>query len=236
MKDAGRPEETSPCKKLPGTAAPMEEHMSKKMEGIRAVAFDVYGTLVRIHDPRRPYRKLLSLLQEMGRAPRPDDGALLMSRAATLSETSALLGMPLSSAELAGLEEDLAAELSSVRLFDDALPALEALRASGVRVGLCSNLALPYAAPVVRLLPSVDAYVWSFTVGAVKPDPLIYASLCSALDSPPGGVLMVGDTLAADYEGPRKFGMKACHLVRKGTSLATFQISGLTELTGLLGL
>ena len=210
--------------------------MNERFRDIKAVAFDVYGTMVRITEPRRPYRKLLSLLQASGRMPRQDDGALLMSKSVTLSETSALLGMPLSSAELSGLEEDLAAELSSVRLFDDALPALEALQASGVRVGLCSNLALPYAAPVVRLLPSLDAYVWSFTVGAVKPDPLIYASLCSALDAPPGGVLMVGDTLAADYEGPREFGMQSCHLVREGTSSATFQISGLTELTGLLGL
>lgn len=210
--------------------------MSRALRGIKAVAFDVYGTLVRIEDPRRPYRKLLALLQKMGRAPRSNDGALLMSTPVTLSETSALLGMPLSADALVSLEDDLAAELASIRLFGDALPAIEALRDSGVRIALCSNLALPYAAPVGRLLPSLDAYAWSFSVGAVKPNPAIYAALCEALNEPPARVLMVGDTVTADYEGPRDYGMQACHLVRGGSSSAEVRISQLTELPGLLGL
>lgn len=159
-----------------------------------------------------------------------------MSTPVTLAGTSTFLGMPLPHEALVSLEEDLVAELASIRLFDDALPAIETLRASGVRIGLCSNLALPYAAPVIQLLPSLDAYAWSFSVGAVKPDPAIYAALCEALNESPSRVLMVGDTFTADYEGPRDYGMQACHLVRGGSSAANVKISRLTELPGLLGL
>jgi HAD superfamily hydrolase (TIGR01549 family) len=210
--------------------------MGKRLRGIKAVAFDVYGTLVRIEDPRRPYRKLLSLLHELGRTPEPDDGARLMSADMDLAETSAFLGMALPARALVELEEDLAAELASVSLFDDALPTIDALRAAGFRIGVCSNLAFPYAAPVVRLLPQLDAYAWSFSVGSVKPDPAIYASLCDALDVSPAQVLMVGDTLTADYEGPRAHGMQACHLAREGPSAAGLWISRLTQLPDLLGL
>lgn len=46
---------------------------------IRAVAFDAFGTLVRICDHRRPYRRLLELLAERGRPRQPDDPVRIMS-------------------------------------------------------------------------------------------------------------------------------------------------------------
>ncbi|WP_353505996.1 HAD family hydrolase [Variovorax arabinosiphilus] len=80
------------------------------------------------------------------------------------------------------------------------------------------------------LLPKLDAYAWSFEVGAVKPEPRMYAHLCEALDARPEQVVMIGDILSADYEGPIAYGMQACHLARKNISAAKAQISTLAHL------
>ena len=213
----------------------MAKHMKRELSGIKAVAFDVYGTLVQIKDPRRPYRRLLSTLSDMGRPPRVDDGARVMSADVGLAEAAELLGMVLPSDVLGELQADLDAELASVSLFEDVLPAIRSLKARGIRVGLCSNLAGPYAAPVEALLPKLDAYVWSFVVGAVKPEPRMYAHLCDALELRPEQVVMIGDTLSADYEGPIAHGMQACHLARSQASVAELSVSTLAEIAPLIG-
>ena len=64
----------------------------------------------------------------------------------------------------------------------------------------------------------MDAYVWSFEVGAIKPGPIIYQAACEALQVKPDEILMVGDTYDADCLGPRKLGMQALHLARRGCS------------------
>ncbi len=208
--------------------------MTKNFSDVKAVAFDVFGTLVYIKDPRRPYRRLLSTLAEIGRPPRADDAARMMSSDLGLAEAAELLGSALPIDVLHELQSDLDAELSSVSLFEDVIPALRSLKTRGIRVGLCSNLAGPYAAPVTALLPELDAYAWSFAVGAVKPEPRMYAYLCDALRASPGQILMVGDTLSADYEGPLAHGMQACHLARGHLSPAKAWISTLTELDQLI--
>ena len=152
-----------------------------------------------------------------------------------LAEAADLLGVTLPGDVLEELTAALDAELASISLFEDAIPAIRWLKDRGLRIGLCSNLAGPYAKPVQALLPQLDAYAWSFAVGAVKPEPRMYSYLCNALDALPEQVLMVGDTLSADYEGPRSFGMQACHLARKRTSEAKVWISTLMEIESLIG-
>lgn len=81
---------------------------------------------------------------------------------------------------LSALELELYAELPTISLYPEVLSVLTALRSRGLRLGVCSNLAAPYAIPVKALLPfPIDAYAWSFDVGATKPDREIYAAICS---------------------------------------------------------
>lgn len=116
-------------------------------------------------------------------------------------------------------EEDLRIELASIEPFPEANSVLLRLRERGFRIGLCSNLATPYAEPLRTRLPiQLDAYAWSFEVGAIKPDPKIYRSICNALALAPENILFVGDTYIADVEGPRAFGMQAIHLARDDRS------------------
>ena len=46
---------------------------------IKAIVFDVFGTLAEIGDRRRPYARLLRLAAQAGRTPQPDDAAQIMS-------------------------------------------------------------------------------------------------------------------------------------------------------------
>lgn len=197
---------------------------------IRAIAFDVFGTLVRITQPRRPYRRLLRLLQEQGRPPQADDAARLMSRPLTLAQAAQALGAALPPAALAALQADLALELASISAFPDTALALPALRERGLRIALCSNLAAPYGPPALARLPlQPDVCAWSYAAGAIKPQAAIYTYLCERLDCAPEEVLMIGDTPKADVDGPRAFGMQACLLDRQGRATA-----GATHLTSLM--
>lgn len=198
---------------------------------IKAVLFDVFGTLVEIKDRRRPYAHLLRLAEHAGRVPRPDDAAQIMSMNGDIWSIASWLGLSLTPTEQDEIASSLQRELASVMLFLDVIPVLCDLRERGVQLGVCSNLAKPYAAPVLSFLPfELDAYVWSFEVGAIKPDHRIYESACHSLRLRPEEVLMVGDTYEADYLGPKRFGMHALHLTRDCENLDTWALRSLDDL------
>ncbi|MCE7032880.1 HAD family hydrolase [Lysobacter sp. GX 14042] len=183
---------------------------------IRAVLFDVYGTLVRILRPTRPYRQLLGIVRAQD--PTIDRTAfsrLVMTRPMGLSEAARLHGVE--SSAIQALENELEDEIGSIELFQEVPQVLGTLRDRGYRIGVCSNLALPYASPVARMLEGlVDVTVWSFEAGYIKPEPQIYDLAADRLQVPPSAMLMVGDSYRADVEGPRAAGMQAMHLVRRG--------------------
>lgn len=187
-----------------------------RFDGVDAVVFDVYGTLVEITDKRAPFRRLLRIGEQQGRPVSVGDAAALMSASLNLYAAAAQLSIVLEPGQLAQLEVDLHSEIASIRLFPDTAPTLQALRTRGIKLGLCSNLAADYADPIMRLLPlQLDAYTWSFEAGAIKPDPAIYRQACIALGCAPERVLMVGDTPAADVDGPRAVGMQSILLDRR---------------------
>lgn len=184
---------------------------------IRAVVFDAYGTLVEITDKRRPYKQLQELLP-IGSESRQVFGRTVMSEPIDLEETVLRIGLTPTPSMLARAKLDLKQELASIRLFDDVAACLSTLKELGVMLAICSNLAAPYAPPVRQLTGITwDATAWSFEVGAIKPDPEIYACLCERLNLPPSNVLMIGDTENEDYLAPVHFGMQAIRL-RRGRS------------------
>jgi HAD superfamily hydrolase (TIGR01549 family) len=211
--------------------------MSKlaRLNGIRAVVFDVFGTLAEIGEKRRPYAKLMQLLRTSGREPQPDDAARLMSTNVGLAGVPKLFDTRLSAASIAELELDLYAELSTIKLYPEVTSTLTALRNAGYKIGLCSNLAPPYAVPIKLLLPfELDAYAWSFEAGTVKPEPAIYKAVCVSLGCSPKEVVMIGDTLEADYAGPRRIGMHGFHLRRNGDSVVAESLKTLDEILHML--
>lgn len=197
---------------------------------VRAVLFDVYGTLVQIGKPKRPYRQLLDIVRmQHPTITREQCARDIMCQCMGLAGVADFYSVKLSPTRQHELEADLAEEIRGLRLFPEVPMVLRTLRSRGYRLGVCSNLAEPYVRPAAQLLGTmIDIAVWSCEVGAMKPDAVIYETATSRLGVAPGAVLMVGDSYGADVEGPRLAGLQAQHLDRRR------RVGELTTLEGLL--
>ncbi len=167
----------------------------------RAVAFDAFGTLVRIGRKRHPFERLIRQARDRAAVlPSP------MVQPIGLADYAAALGLPHPDAELAMLDE----ELATIAPYPGTLDALQRVRAEGVRVAVASNLALPYAAPLKALLGDlVDVWHLSFDAGVIKPDRAFYAGLTECLGCEASELLMVGDTWRDDIFGAVEAGSRA---------------------------
>lgn len=68
---------------------------------------------------------------------------------------------------------------------------------------------------------STDVEVLSCQVGAIKPEPAIYAHVLDGLQVGSGRVLFIGDTVRVDIEEPQAAGMKALHVDEPVTAMKT---------------
>ena len=103
------------------------------------------------------------------------------------------------------------AQASAWRVFDDAKPALEALAARGLRLGVVSNWD-------ERLRPLLDdlglakhfhTLIISCETGCTKPDRPIFLRAAAELGCEPAAMLHVGDSAHEDAEGARAAGFEA---------------------------
>ncbi|HDS1692668.1 MULTISPECIES: HAD family hydrolase [Pseudomonas] len=191
---------------------------------IAAVVFDLFGTLVEIQNRQNPYRRLLLIGNQQGRAASPNDLRFIMALNGGLREAAEALEIWLSSHQLIELQDLLDLEFDSIKPFTDAVPALELLRKHEIKVAVCSNLAGPYCSIARRLFPELDGYALSAELGLLKPDYEMYQSVCEMLGvrpnelsrTNPDRVLMIGDSKRCDESGPRSFGISGHHLDRSG--------------------
>lgn len=173
-----------------------------------AIVFDAFGTLIRFGPDRlNPYRHFVHPADRTPLSRQP-----FLTRAVPIERFAQEQGrhdlIPV-------IQAELQQEINGLALFDDVEESLSRLKSDGIKIAVCSNLAADYGDSVRRLLPEMDAYVFSFEVGAVKPDPAIFQAVCDALSCKPPDVLFVGDSRRCDVEGPRRFGMNARWLNRK---------------------
>jgi len=111
-------------------------------------------------------------------------------------------------------EEDFGA---FVRLYDDSLPTVAALRERGIRTALVSNCSHATRPIVEQLgLPELfDAVVLSFELGVRKPEPGIYEAALRAIEADPAEAIFVDDQ-AAYCDGARALGIGTRLIVREG--------------------
>jgi HAD superfamily hydrolase (TIGR01549 family) len=127
-------------------------------------------------------------------------------------------------------------------LYEDALPALEALRSHGLLIGLVSNGQRDLDEFARHHSLDVDVCVGSMRHGRVKPHRSIFEAALEAVRAAPDEAAMVGDSYSDDIEGARALGMRAILLDRDGlhegepdridTLLALPAALGLTPVTG----
>lgn len=116
------------------------------------------------------------------------------------------------------LVDDLhsASKAYTLKAYDEVIDVLGTLRAHAVTVAICSNWDwdLDRAVAQSGLDHLVDIAVTSAQAGARKPHPRIFRHTLERCGADAHEALFVGDTFAADVEGPLAVGMKALHVWR----------------------
>ncbi len=230
---------------------------------IKAVFFDVYGTLAGFQPSR--YEVQSRACADFGIQVTPE--GILRGYAAAdayMSEQTALRPLRLRDAEEReaffaeyellvlrgnGIEVSKAQALDIWRslrkipyalvAFDDVLPALRQLKPRGLTLGLISNIDRDGAelAESLGLASYLDFTVTSGEVGAEKPDPTIFRAALAKACAQPGETIHVGDQPSSDVEGAQGAGISPVLLDRDGNHKRFDRcprIEGLLELPALL--
>jgi putative hydrolase of the HAD superfamily len=120
-----------------------------------------------------------------------------------------------------GFEVSVESLVESVRFdaYEDAVPALTALRERGLRLAAVSNWDCSLGRVLERcgLAGLLDGTVSSAEAGARKPDPAIFAPALELVGCRPGEALHVGDTPEEDVAGAEAAGIRVLLLDRDGT-------------------
>ena len=237
---------------------------SSTIQGIEAVTFDFYNTLVH-HGPGNGARgaNVMAYLRRHGLESDPWDHQILYDvfephgreYSPTFSpaqkeryfiRVTARLFQCLNvrcSADAAASHADSVWELigpTSLVVFADVRATLELLRARGYRLAVISNwqCGLGHFCEELGLGRSFEEVLSSAEIGWEKPSPEIFHEACRRLGLSGDRVLHVGDTPADDIEGAGRAGIRAV-LVCRGElqpTAAVASIRSLTEVPALLGI
>ncbi len=185
---------------------------------LKAIVFDLYGTLVHIRTPLVARRLPRLLRADLRRWTQFAREVLLLTPIATPAEfvDRVVEGLEVEcTPELRRRCLDLVeAEMASIEPVEGTRSLLSFLKRRGYRLGLVSNSSGIHASALDRLelRDSFDAVCLSCDEGVAKPDPEIYRRLGERLECPPQAILVVGDSLENDVLTPQRLGMRALRI------------------------
>lgn len=107
---------------------------------------------------------------------------------------------------------------SAFLVFPDVIPALDAMQAAGLRLGVVSNWGwhAPELLQTLELARHFEIMSISARVGYQKPHPAIFEHALELLDVGPQEVIHVGDDPEADVLGARRVGIEPVLIDRRG--------------------
>jgi FMN phosphatase YigB (HAD superfamily) len=202
------------------------------IEGIRAVTYDCWGTLLKDRDwegamERRlaALRRVLGLREDEAR-PLLEEAWAKHDEAWKQVETFGPGRMAAYCLEARGVNDDAvladltrqfeeASTVTGVDAIDGAGETLDALQGAGIRRGLVCDTGFTSGWVVRRLLEDaglisyLEVLCFSDEVGVPKPGAEIFATALAALDARPGEAMHVGDLRRTDIAGARDFGMRS---------------------------
>lgn len=123
--------------------------------------------------------------------------------------------------------------------FPDAAPAMQAVRRAGYQVGVLTNGQRQQQLEKLARTDLLELVgpVWAADdLGAAKPDPQTYLTVCSRLGAQPAETVYVGDNFVHDIEGAEAAGLRAVFLDRLDGGPRDYRprISTLTSLMEVL--
>jgi len=121
------------------------------------------------------------------------------------------------------------------QLYPDAMPALQALAARGVRLGIVSNWdsRLVGILAALGVTPLMETVAVSAVEGVRKPGPRIFQQTLERLGVAPEDAIMVGDSLVDDVGGARAAGLTGV-LIQRGRAPAPEGVHAIRSLAELL--
>ena len=137
---------------------------------------------------------------------------------------------------------------SAFYVFPDVVPALDAMQAAGLRLGVVSNWgwAAPELLQTLELARHFEVLSISARVGYQKPPRAIFEHALELLDVSPGEAIHVGDDPEADVMGAQRVGIEPVLIDRRGrrhppvgsdtSADGALVIADLGELLDLLGI
>ena len=140
------------------------------------------------------------------------------------------------------------ARRSAWYVYPDVVPAVEAMKEAGLRLGVISNFVWggPELIHELALARHFDGLTVSARVGFQKPHRGIFDHALAQLKIEPAKALHIGDSYAADVQGARRAGIAAVLIDRVGGDQARLRaehddpdlvvVSDLLELLDLLGI
>ena len=211
---------------------------------IRAVLFDVYGTIAGWSPSRYQLQRKACAAFGLGDAVTPE-GILKGYATADAYMTAENASRPLRLRDKQGRDEffgeyerlvlkgcgidvdpDLALQIfnrlneapSALTPFDDVVPTLTVLRERGLTLGLISNMNMSGADLMsnLRLSSHVDFAVTSLEIRVEKPHPLAFQTALSRAGVEADEAVMVGDQPRSDIEGAARVGMAPILIDRDG--------------------
>lgn len=201
----------------------------KWAESIRAVTFDVGGTLIdpwpsvgQVYAEVAAAHGLTALSPESlnqrflaawkGRAPFDySRQAWLQLVAETFSQSPQQLPSAFFDALYDRFERP-----DAWKIYEDVLPVLDTLASRGISLGIISNWdeRLKSLLEHLKLSSFFDGIIISCDVGFAKPSPVIFEQALRQLGLPPASVLHVGDSWEEDVQGARAAGLHTLLLDR----------------------
>jgi 2-haloacid dehalogenase len=222
------------------------------MRRVTACVFDMYGTLLDLDSAIAPHERALGAkgpaFLALWRAKQLEYTWLrtVMGRHADflqVTRDALAYAMEAHGLDDPGLASALMDSFRRLSAFPDAVPALESMRAAGIRTAVLSNgtpAMLDEALDSSGLAPLLDAAFSVEPMGRFKPSPPVYTCLMSSLDVSPHEILFVSAN-AWDAVGAANAGLDAAWINRRGAPTERLPaaprvvVRSLAELPGLLG-
>lgn len=214
----------------------VEKKMKSNENQIKAVLFDLGGTLIKITEIPQVMKKILEhhgikrSVQEITHAWREAEKGLDFQGLATLLDEfwvrwnmRILTNLQIKS-NIRTLAEFIAThwwEYSNVTLYPDAEKTLPLLKEKGLKIGVITN---GLQSDVDAILPKAglqdffDTVVVIDTLRKMKPDGAVFHYALQKINTTPSHAIFIGDEIEADYKGAQRSGLTPYLIDRDGNT------------------